>query len=298
MSSYRIPLLGGNTKGRDHLEFPAVNTNPDSSHFFQDITPANAARWLWRVRKWSFNGDLSCTVHGTYRVADAFSDEYTSTVDTTITNLPIEQPDGNALATPAVDERGLVKVVRNVTSPAILNLGTFQLSGDPSPYITTTSSISGLGTPTNPGTWSLDSIGFTLELGLQTFWRNVYWDNPNIMPDLTMFFSIRPTWLNHLAIRTPQDIRFGSGTSISITPGLSGFIDSGSAFDMDSGAASPEIDYLPPSDTTSTFVNPSGTSVSVSGFSLTPIEFWPFVNSLGQSCYDTSTGAQINDPFA
>jgi hypothetical protein len=39
-------------------------------------------------------------------------------------------------------------------------------------------------------------------------------------------------------------------------------------------------------------------SVLTADYTLVPNEYWPYQNSLGQPVYDTTTGAQINDPFA
>jgi hypothetical protein len=46
---------------------------------------------------------------------------------------------------------------------------------------------------------------------------------------------------------------------------------------------------------------PSGVPSAPSGtgdLTLEAVEFWPYKNRLGQDVYDTSSGAEINDPFA
>jgi hypothetical protein len=47
-----------------------------------------------------------------------------------------------------------------------------------------------------------------------------------------------------------------------------------------------------------TTLSPHYTASGISAsFTLDPLEYWPFANRLGQPVFDTSTGAQINDPF-
>jgi hypothetical protein len=284
--SDRVGYMVGDTKGRDHQMFPTIlrseilaklgpDTNSQQDSIWPvDISLAQIMALFWRVRKWSLTGSMSgsCT-------QDFYSESATATIAATDL-FPLKYDPIAGTITAITKEADLLYYAFGPWG------GYYGLQ------------FAGIGAPYDPAT----EIG-----GITSSWSisGTYSDSGSCQVDLsfpsnlllfdpvTKLFSLpfKPTgnpggfgwftWNSGYARLVSTFSRVGTSGGITIKPMIA-----------------PDFDV--PMDAIITLLPPVGTdsAAATCAFTLQATEFWAYQNSLGQPVYDTSSGAQINDPFA
>jgi hypothetical protein len=267
--SDRVGYMVGNTKGRDHIMWPVVNGPLVDADQIYTVNLATLMQMAWRVREWRvtagtmaydwpFSGSGPPDIH--LRMAwSAFSLKMQRyDIGEVMTEKDILGPSSSYLG--------------YGTDKTLGNLG---VSGaDNSPVITVNGSADGPGSANGniDGTQNIlyDSVRnlFGPPLGLS---GSAYAFSTNVIISFgsasASFLAAHPTQ-NAVGTVTVVDPAGGPGLVSGIS--IQGY-----------SVGSP--------------LNGTGT---VSNIAVTPIVWWPHKNRLGLPVYDTSSGAQINDPFA
>jgi hypothetical protein len=270
---FKLPVLLGNTKFRDYL-YPRM-FDGDESGAFNALNPdfSFAMAIAYRVKKWHLSGTFS------------FADETVSGSVTSDFDVPML---GDVISDPMTPSFVLPNE-RSIIGPAIIQ---------------------------NAGAVVADAVGYPL-FGSK-FLRNaglIASGGTVSVIDSVIGECVTGGWSQIAIYQDQRGDGWGYDPATHLFyPSLSfGAQISGS--DSAMGILALKTDPLPPfppyywtAEGTLTLVNPSGPNIVLdlmstnagipANYVLTPIEFWPYANSLGQPVYDTITGAQINDPFA
>lgn len=288
--SQKIALLRGRTAIRDTQIYPAIDGSLDVSHPIT-LPPALALRWF-RVKTWNVSGSFLLTGSGNLTRHAAPYDHFNLSINTVFTNYQSQlhfQPHGNEFDL----------IANPIFSPFVTlsNLG-YDILNDPT-RVAFTPSISGFTDPpiTPASTWHFDGAGIPSPAAqLQFFANTLRWDGTNFFPSFVLAMQMQSTWHSDNTGRVPQDIAIRSATlevaTASNLPNLSS-----ASLLIDSGAVSIPLYYAGPTDL-DPFTDVTTWMATINDFTMDPAEFFPFQNRLGQPVYDTTSGVQINSPFA
>ncbi len=268
--SDRVPYFVGTRKGVDHTYWP-IKTVPGYSPGINDtaVVPADLAtfnRWSWRIKTFRFSGTL-VGINGV-----------TGSVSLGPVDVPMIEFVGQTSFTPVSRER---RIATNQARQISL------ISGNYFAWNTNKGFIYAL--PNNNfgifekdlpivNSSSFNVTRVTLKLTFMTD------DFPSFPRTDTNIFDGLQFWAlcDYELVYYVSGVPFNSNAHRSwrdpVSPNAGTLTIDG--VPMTVWQAAVPLDFF-------TF---SGT--------LTPIEYWPFKNRLGQPVYDTVTGAQINDPFA
>jgi len=309
MSSQNIPYLIGTEKNVDHVYLPrhtetkAAITMPAKNHGYLFSIPISTyIKWAWRVKKWALTGNL--------RIAGAVYDPdggdppndfanftldwnfstnmfqsvtyYNLTAAASekdiLTSYIIDGLDSNIQSRLYLGDQGFMPVMTDNTSQRI-DVGPPVIGGDTGRF--TLLSQNGLyirapafgggdwsGTPEAAMILGINGFGYVTirNDGEDSFW-----------PTIAIGFEMTGT------------VRSNSGFIVAgqlfCSPNFLGTVTPGSSVTID-GVNLPMQDFW----------DSSGLSYCVA--TITPSEFWPYQNRLGQPVYDTASGTQVNDPFS
>jgi hypothetical protein len=271
--SDRVPYAVGTKKGVDHIYSPIheqAGGVPDTTAggYVLGLSLDNIMRWSWRVKKWQITGSVSWTVFPPF-AHPSFVVTYTIPGSTFL-----ELKSGAGIVT---RERGILhdslsNRLGNIGWPADVGL---ILSQSPSVAFPSGVHLA----PPDPG-WGLELSGnvfetdgnVIFETGAQQFWPHI---------TLKIFASIKYYTDDAPATIIPVGGSFGTYKVTGLGPAPDS-----ATFTID-GISTPI--YI----TDAGFGSPNAINVAV-----TPVEFWPYQNRLGQPVYDTASGVLVNDPFA
>lgn len=289
--SDRVGYVVGNTSGRDHVNwrtilrseietlFPGITTDEKDQIWPVDITLAQIMALNWRVRKWSLTGTIT--------VAHAIGVNFTANASIELDAAEIvtlfEHPIDGIIA--ATRERDLLSRVdahgrllyEGLTHLASLNFE-WALSG----------LESGVGYSVNSNA-TVNSQSLVFLRGPVLFKA----DAPNFAPandgigrvldDDRLIVDVR----TH---RNPQTILTGT-TPISLRSPGTLTVKPGIADDYDIPL---EIIFRRRNEN----IGDTASGSASADLELTATEYWPYANSENLPVYDSSTGAQLRDPFS
>lgn len=294
---YRIPYIGGNTKGRDHWPFPTSTLTAPMNTDTYPIKPGTdtLCRWLWRVKTWELTGSIAIDFTNTDPISLAFC-EGTITATYDFLAPSIHPPSGSGSNMANTTELNLIPGVNGaaqigasfapmVSGTSFTGSGaTFQDVG--SGVFTMTATCSGsFGNP--PASAFLLTADVSASFSLQHSFNPIGW---NETEGAAPVLDISTAVLMQLGPRSSGNITAQIVADSSTDGGFATHVEPDNILD---GLNVPMYSATNLSSTSMTLV-----SHTVSPVTITPIEFWPFVNSQGQPVYDTGSGAIINDPFS
>lgn len=304
--------VGGSDARRDHIYLPKLTRSQmeaivnvedpgldTDAAWAVELSLAQMLAIFWRVRKWRWSGTWSATA----TADDGPQVGKTSSMSSTITQTPTPSVlvreggvAGGTLIIPPNDKEFLL-VSHNInslrtpprygTDLPYSTLRSFGPTDTANPGINMSYTADDNSTDVTPPGHITGNDAFTSAFSMNGFAKGVdivVWTGAKFVPYANLGSMARTTFHLVAGARTtppPSVPVVGTGT-ITVDPVIA------PSFDLSV--------YL-----TAIFTGASSATASASlTFSLTAIEFHPFVNRLGQAIYDTSTGAQVSgvDPFA
>jgi hypothetical protein len=309
MSNQNIPYIVGTEKNVDHVypprhtETKAAITVPAKNHGYLFSIPISTyIKWAWRIKKWTLIGNLR-VAGSVYDPAggDPPNDFANFTLDWSFTtdmfqsvvynNLTaaasekdilssflIDSLDGNVQSRLYLGDHGFMPVMTDPYYQRI-DVGPPVIGGDTGRFTFVSQDGLYIRAPAFfGGDWS-DALYPAMILGRNGFGDVTIRDDgeDSFWPTIAIGFQTTGT------VRSNSG--YVVGANLFCSPNFLGTVTPGSSITID-GVNLPMQDFW----------DSSGLSYCVA--TITPSEFWPYKNRLGQPVYDTATGAQINDPFS
>lgn len=322
--SYRIPIIYGNVKGRDHFPFPVTNTGPPFNTDTYPLAPGfqTVKKWIDRVKTWGLTGNLDLDFHVTdERPGPSFGNTVTGSLSSSYDlQAPIlcAPPPDFTIAACASERDLLPESILGVTFDAFFDPGT--LSG---------TSYSGSGATFTP---VFGSGSFAVSADCSGEWAS----DPTLPPQNAFLQQVTvevTMTLQGLHVPIGWNSTNGPAPFLNLTTflrlllGIPGQPPNppNTIFEVEISASSVSADFDP------TYINTEDANVfdslnipmyseifavfagfsgpimgtdpriddrNVSPVTVVPVEFWPYSTLGGDPVWDTSSGAELNDPFS
>lgn len=278
MPSYTVPFVAGDTPGRDHLPQGTSPIADRPSGDFATLYPVGFTldemmKLAWLVRKWEVNGTADWVLVETLTTSDSMS--YSPAVQDV-------QPYGGYDGQEHYARHKIILVGEEELAPDERYLT--MAYGPNANYI----AMDRTGPHVGAYHWRLKA-NFQATSGTNADLRSPvgYFDAgsnlfyPLLVFNVAMDTSDNPSFPGH-AMTSYRALISGVGSN-----GRGSVVGSctilGKSFDLYSASA---------------LTGPGFTLSMSAAFTLTPIEYWPYKNSVGDPVYDSTTGDTLNDPFS
>jgi hypothetical protein len=291
--SDRALFILGDKLNRDHynLDTQTLTAPMDADSYPLKLDRDTVSKWLLRVKSWNITGSfaLAGSVDGGVAGA-ALSGAYDLTAPSICNHVS-----GSILTGPFVSsrERDLIPLLnRGASIAASVHNTSFPIGGtsysNSSPVFfggigsgTMSVTLSCFGGTSPPFELVNGGIEVDVSVGFPVGWNDSQGPAPKLLVTLVMLVEIDRSGVRS----TDRLFRVTASSAVSSLPDSEpdSFID-GLTLPMKS-----YTDSLSPGATVD--------SHTISPVTITPSEFWPYKNRLGQAVFDTSSGAQLRDPF-
>lgn len=264
--SFKVLYSVGTRKGIDHGYLPIIEQNggvPDvSSGYSIGHSLDNYMKWIWRIKKWQASGTFSWTQ------LDASGHNYGPfSLTFTLPNNSFFIMKKNAFPTPP-------PMTREIDIP----LSSIGFPSDGLVYNT-------------PPVLSPAYPGYSVVSGESAFSN----DSNLVVSTSVIFEKTTKQFWPVTKVKLFVQATFNNGVmNVTTAATFTSFLNFGGehptidnlALD---GQSCPTFFQL----TEGNIHNPTALNMTI-----TPVEFWPYINSMGQPIYDTNSGVELTDPFS